>query len=122
VTVHITAGSASVAHGGLSERVAESAPVTLADSKRVLYMVGRRVIVGGASALCLSTLIACGGHSKSWQYGYQNADWAIKFQEHNVSVKFACSAAASAFMSDEPHLDRGEFIAGCTQGVNDATK
>ncbi len=85
-------------------------------------MVDRRFIAGGASALCLSALISCAGHSKSWQYGYQNADWAIKFQEHNVSVKFACTSAASAFMIDEPHLDRDELIAGCVQGVKDAAK
>jgi len=70
----------------------------------------------------MSTVTSCAGHSKSWQYGYDNANYGINFLKMGVSLKFACSTAAAGLMMDAPKLDRDEVTAGCIQGIKDAQK
>lgn len=87
---------------------------------------GGRITVVATALLTLVLIIwaATPGHSESWEWGYDRAGAALELLDAGASVRQACSMSMThaALLEQHEPLEQAEVIAGCIQGVKDATK
>lgn len=79
-----------------------------------------RLRAGAATLLVGAAVTACGGHSESWQYGYDNAGAARQMVGAGVDEESACRSIAGVGQTPDGH-DSAEVIQGCLAALADAS-
>ncbi len=64
--------------------------------------------------------VGCGGHSESWQYGYDNAGPAAQLVSAGVAEESACRSISGVGDAGR-ELDRNEVVSGCLAALADAS-
>lgn len=65
---------------------------------------------------CWAVLTACGGHSESWQYGYDNAGPAVQMVGAGVDEESACRSTPG-IGQPSGDLNSSEVVAGCLAAI-----
>lgn len=66
--------------------------------------------------LAAASVVSCGGHSESWQFGYDNADSAVRKVSLGVAEETACRS-----ISGIGDRDRNEVVQGCLAALDEAS-